>query len=273
MATIPTSQKLYPVGTQNEEFGKVRYIGLELETTRNINALPKIDDVEWSLDHWTGFPSREREEFAKIIDESGKMIAMIGSDGGDVEIATQPLSERTLLGNCDFNRMLRAYNMYCIPDQQSGTHIHISKLEDDKRNLWRNLYWFSVVYDKQLYAIFRRRSTWALSPKKALQNMGKTKISINEVADLRYPGFGNKGTLIIRRENTYECRGGSASTNANEIKAWALMFKNIVDFCNQTTIVGHRFEEVLPDGNYGDMLRDRLTGEQARQICPIDLYL
>ena len=51
------------------------------------------------------------------------------------------------------------------------------------------------------------------------------------------------------------------------------MFKNIVDFCNQTTIVGHRFEEVLPDSNYGDMLRDRLTGEQARQICPIDLYL
>ena len=51
------------------------------------------------------------------------------------------------------------------------------------------------------------------------------------------------------------------------------MFKNIVDFCNQTTIVGHRFEEVLPDGNYGDMLRDRLTGEQARQICPIDLYI
>lgn len=273
MATIPTSQKLYPIGTQNEEFGKVRYIGLELETTRNINALPKVDDVEWSLDHWTGFPSREREEFAKIIDESGKMIAMIGPDGGDVEIATQPLSKRTLLDNYDFNRMLRAYNMYCIPDQRSGTHIHISKLEDDKRNLWRNLYWFSVVYDKQLYAIFRRRSTWALSPKKRLQDMGRTKISINEVADLRYPGFGNKGTLIIKRENTYECRGGSASTNANEIKAWALMFKNIVDFCNQTTIVGHRFEEILPEDNYGDMLRDRLTREQARQICPIDLYL
>ena len=265
MATIPTSQKLYPVGTQNEEFGKVRYIGLELETTRNINALPKIDDIEWSFNHW--IESREKEEFAKIIDQSGKMIAMIGSDGGDVEIATQPLSKQTLLNNYDFNQMLRAYNMFCIPDQQSGTHIHISKLENDKRNLWRNLYWFSVVYDKQLYAIFRRRSTWALSPKK------RTKISINEVADLRYPGFGNKGTLIIKRENTYECRGGSASTNANEIKAWALMFKNIVDFCNQATIVGHRFEEVLPDGNYGDMLRDRLTGEQQRQICPIDLYL
>ena len=163
--------------------------------------------------------------------------------------------------------------MYCIPDQQSGTHIHISRLESDKRNLWRNLYWFSVVYDKQLYAIFRRRSTWALSPKKRLQEMGRTKVSINEVSDLGYPGFGNKGTLIIKRLNTYECRGGSASTDANEIKAWALMFKNIVDFCNQTTIVGHRFEEVLPDGNYGDILRDRLTGEQARQICPIDLYL
>ena len=103
--------------------------------------------------------------------------------------------------------------------------------------------------------------------------MGRTKVSINEVSDLGYPGFGNKGTLIIKRLNTYECRGGSASTDANEIKAWALMFKNIVDFCNQTTIVGHRFEEILPDGNYGDMLRDRLTGEQARQICPIDLYL
>lgn len=273
MATIPSSQKLTPVGTAAEEFGKVRYIGLELEATRNINALPKIDNVEWSLNHWTGFSSREKEEFGKLIDKSGKMIAMIGADGGDVEIATQPLSKQTLLGNYEFNQMLHAYNRFCIPDQRSGTHVHISKLEDDKRNLWRNLYWFSIVYDKQLYAIFRRRSTWALSPKKRFQDMSRTKISINEVADLRYPGFGNKGTLIIKRQNTYECRGGSASTDANEIKAWALMFKNIVDFCNQTTIVGHRFEEILPDGNYGDMLRDRLTGEQARQICPIDIYL
>ena len=212
MATIPSSQKLYPVGTQDEEFGKVRYIGLELETTRNINALPKIDDVEWGISHWTGLPSKEREEFEKLIDKSGKMIAMIGADGGDVEIATQPLSERTLLADYEFNQMLRAYNMFCIPDQQSGTHIHISRLESDKRNLWRNLYWFSVVYDKQLYAIFRRRSTWALSPKKRLQDMGRTKVSINEVSDLGYPGFGNKGTLIIKRLNTYECRGGSAST-------------------------------------------------------------
>ena len=161
MATIPSSQKLYPVGTQDEEFGKVRYIGLELETTRNINALPKIDDVEWELAHWS-LSSREKEEFEKLIDKSGKMIAMIGTDGGDVEITTQPLSERTLRNDYEFNQMLRAYNMFCIPDQQSGTHVHISKLEDDKRNLWRNLYWFSVVYDKQLYAIFRRRSTWAL---------------------------------------------------------------------------------------------------------------
>lgn len=273
MATIPECQKLTPVGTAAEEFGKVRYIGLELETTRNINALPKIDDVEWSLEHWTGFPDKEKEAFKNLIDESGKLIAMIGADGGDVEIATQPLSKSVLLCDFDLNKMFRKYNMFCIPDQLSGTHVHISKLESDKRNLWRNLYWFSVVYDKQLYAIFRRRSTWALSPKKRLKDMGKTKVSIDEVANLDYPSFGNKGTLIIKRKNTYECRGGSASTDPNEIRAWALLFKNIVDFCNQTTIVGHRFEEVLPEDLYGEMLRDRLTGEQARQICPIDLYL
>ena len=89
MATIPTSQKLYPVGTATEEFGKVRYIGLELETTRNINALPKIDDVEWELAHWS-LSSKEKEEFAKLIDKSGKMIAMIGTDGGDVEHILYP---------------------------------------------------------------------------------------------------------------------------------------------------------------------------------------
>ena len=102
MATIPSVQRLYPVGTQDEEFGKVRYIGLELETTRNINALPKIDDVEWELAHWS-LSSKEKEEFEKLIDKSGEMIAMIGVDGGDIEIATQPLSERTLLRNYEFN--------------------------------------------------------------------------------------------------------------------------------------------------------------------------
>lgn len=273
MATIPSTQKLTPVGYEYEEFGKVRYIGLELETTRNMNVLPQVDGVQWNLDHWGGLLKEEREAVEKIMDESGKLIAMVGCDGGDIEIATQPLSRGIVRCNMELDQFLRNYNLFCIPDERSGTHVHISRLSTDKRNLWRNLYWFSVVYDKQLYAIFRRRSNWALSPKKKLQLLGKTKVSINDISDLKYPGFGNKGTLIIRRENTYECRGGSASTSSQEIKAWALLFYNIVEFCNQNTIVGHRFEEVLPEGEWGEMLRDRLTGEQARQICPIDLYL
>ena len=273
MATIPSSQKLTPVGYDNEEFGKVRYIGLELETTRNINILPKIDGINWDLDHWGGMPKEEREAISKIMDDTGKLIAMVGCDGGDIEIATQPLSKGVVRCNMDLDQFFRHYNLFCIPDERSGTHVHVSRLDTDKRNLWRNLYWFSVVFDKQLYAIFRRRSTWALSPKKALQDRRLAKVSINDVAGMGYPGFGNKGTLIIRREKTYECRGGSASTSSQEIKAWALMFCNIVELCNQNTIVGHRFEEVLPEGEFGEMLRDRLTGEQQRQICPIDLYL
>ena len=275
MATIPAEQQLHPVGAYGDIFGETRFIGLELETTRNVNALPKVDNIEWNIEHswYNNINDEEKAAFKKIIDPTEKFIAMLGADGGDIEITTEPISPTILLYDDNFNKALRNYNLYCLPDECSGTHVHISKLKSDKRNIWRNLYWFSVVYDKQLYAVFRRRSTWALSPKKRLQEMNKTKVSITDVRKLKYPTFGNKGTIIISRKNTYECRGGSASTDSKEIKAWAMMFRNIVELCNQTTIVGHRFEEVIPKGELGEILRLRLTGEQQRQICPIDLYL
>lgn len=278
MATIHDQSIIKPLTyEEKEEEGwknkTQRFIGLEIETTRNLQVLPKQEDLEWNRGPYS-MTQLEKERLNQILDPSQKMIAMIGADGDDIEIATQPMSKKVLLGSMAPRNFFRNINRYCYPAERSGTHIHISMTKKDKRNLWRNLYWFSIVFDKQLYAIFRRRSTWALSPKVIYkEDKRKTKISISDTTKDKYPTFGNKGTIIVKRNNTYECRAGAATTNSQELIAWGELFYNIVEFCNQTNIIGHRFEEVLPKGESGELLKLRLTGEQQRQIVPIDLYL
>lgn len=272
MATIPESQELKPVG---EGFGEKRFIGLEIETTRSEHFFPKPEQgADWNINSWI-LTQSEREHIKKILDPAGNLIAMVGKDGGDVEIATQPFSLQELHGPIEHD-LLRKINLYCVATDESGTHIHISKLPKDKQALWRNLYWFETVFDKQFYAIFRRKSHWAISPRDILKARALrigNKISLKKAGEMNYPQHGMKGTIIVKRKHTYECRAGSSSTSPKEITAWAMLFYNIVEFCNQSTIVGHRFEEVLPEGEYGELLKTRLTGEQLRQIVPIDLYL
>ena len=265
-----TEEEKEKVGWENKT---QRFIGIEIETTRNIQVLPKQENIEWNSNPYR-ITQLEKERLEQILDPSQKMIAMIGADGDDIEIATQPMSKKVLTGNMIPTNFFRNINKYCYPTERSGTHIHVSMTKKDKRNLWRNLYWFSIVFDKQLYAIFRRRSNWALSPKVIYkEDKHKTKISISDTTKDKYPTFGNKGTIIVKRTNTYECRAGAATTSSQELIAWGELFYNIVEFCNQTNIIGHRFEEVLPKGESGELLKLRLTGEQQRQIVPIDLYL
>lgn len=277
MATIRDQSIISPVLLDEEREGWTnktqRFVGIEIETTRDIQRLPKVEGIEWNASSY-GITTRERDELDKILDPSRKMIAMIGADGDDIEIATQPMSIRKLEYGSEVEDFFRNINRYCYPMERSGTHFHVSKTKKDNRNLWKNLYWFSVVFDKQLYAIYRRRSNWALSPKVYYKDRrNRSKLSISEPVKDRYPTFGNKGTIIAKRDNTYECRAGAATTSPIELKAWGQLFYNIVEFCNQKDITGHRFEEVLPKNEYGEVLKTRLTGEQLRQIVPIDLYL
>lgn len=258
MATLTSSQELKPIG---DGFGTKRFVGFEIETKRNEKALTE--------------ERMQIGEFKRLIDPRDKMVAMVGYDGGDVEVITQPIEIERVPWDPDFNNLLMNINEYCLPVETSGTHIHASILPTDKKAMWKNLYWFSLVFDRQLYAIFRRTSHWARSPKewwKSEKNQGE-KLTLEEVMKRKYPIHGFKGTIIIRRQRTYECRGGSASTSPAEIKAWGQLFANIVEFCNQSNIVGHRFEEVIPSGEAGDIIRQRLNGEQLRQIVPYYIYL
>lgn len=269
MSTINPSQVLRPLETFAEKFGKERFIGIEIETTINRKSTPdKVVNDEMN----------RAIKFRELLDPEDKILANAGFDGGEVEVATEPMAKSIVYNNEYYlDALLKGIERYGIADSRSGTHIHVSKLKGENKNLWRNLFWFSVVFDKQFYAIFRRKSNWALSPKEYYKNNTRfygNKVSITDVSQNRYPGFGNKGTLIVKRDKTYECRGGSSSTNQFEIRAWAILFYNIVEFCNQTSILGHRFEEVLPaNPELRNVIESKLTGEQLRQIVPGYIYI
>ena len=178
-----------------------------------------------------------------------KMIELEGFEADDLLGTVSVLGEKAgmtvsvVSGDRDLLQLATQKVMIRIPKtKKTGTEIE-NYLEDDVKEKY-------MVTPKEFIDV------------KAL--MGDTADNIPGV-----PGIGEKtATALIAEYGSIE----EVHKNAATIKP-PRAGKNIVDFCNQTTIVGHRFEEVLPDGNYGDMLRDRLTGEQARQICPIDLYL
>ena len=275
MSTLPYDAELTPVG---EGFGKKRFIGLEIETTRSEAGFPKptAKSTNWDIHSWS-LSSAAIRHIKKTLDPTNQFIAMVGKDGDDIEVTTQPMSEDAL--RISSEGFLHNIQATCVPCDASGTHVHISKLPKDKKNLQQNLYWFSAVFNKQFYAIFRRHTSWAESPRDYLiANKARLglpdKVNLKMLVEKGMPNGGFKHNIFVNHQNTYECRSGAASTSPKEIRAWALLVKNIVDFCNQNSIVGHRFEEVLPkEPAYANLIKDRLTGEQLRQIVPIDLYL
>ena len=117
MATIPSSTVLKPVG---EKFGKERFIGLEIETSRSEYFFPKPKEgIHWDVCSWN-LVAPAKKHIAKTLNPSGEYIAMVGKDGEDIEIATQPFSLNRLITDVS-GKLLNNIQKYCIASDASGS--------------------------------------------------------------------------------------------------------------------------------------------------------
>ena len=116
MATIYHQSMIKPLTCDEEEKERwenktQRFIGLEIETTRNLQVLPKQEDLKWH-DSAYSMNDPEKKRLGEILDPSQKMIAMIGPDGDDIEVITQPMSKKILMSRTPIS-FFNNINRFC----------------------------------------------------------------------------------------------------------------------------------------------------------------
>lgn len=194
----------------------------------------------------------ERVEYMKTqLESRDYQFGGLGYDGGGKEIVTLPDSYSYFEqgGSERFNKLLNLIKEVGIPDNASGTHIHISKLKDDVKTTWNNLYWFCMCFGPQLQKIFGRISRWARTPlpKDFFYSNAAGNVMLFE-APKKQPKqtqTSPKGTIIVDRGNRYEFRGAKASNDKDEILAWVELCNNIVEVCSKGYIQDVPFADVL----------------------------
>lgn len=246
-----------------------RLVGIEFElVAKTANEMPDdeghIIAEDWLdeegignyYDEYAEYDETDYESRAKWIQEQlqekGLAIAGVGYDGNDKEFVTYPdsITHYHSGGSKRFKEVLDFLDKYTEVGDNSGTHIHVSKLPSDIPSTWDNIYWFDICFQKQLQKIFGRVTSWAMPfrvPSNEYKNSSDE--TIIEVPHKRpenmAPKDYDKHHMVVDRGNRYEFRGPKASHNINEVLAWIELCNNIVDLCSNGYIKNAKFKEVL----------------------------
>ena len=282
MASFPNTE-WEPEYDESDDKSKTRLVGIEFEAKikglsnwpddnfkfLNENWLETNEEQYWSgpaeeydedydeyyeeedEDGYTKY-QRKIEYIRNQLTESGIVYGGIEYDGGGKEIVTMPDSI-TLFEKGGSERLKNIVNMlakYTEADSASGTHIHISKLENDTPKTWDNIYWFCMCYGKQLQKLFGRVSHWAPVPlpvdyfRSTTHNDELVFEAPQKRPEAPREGAG-KHIMVNDRGNRYEFRAPKSSHDLDEILAWVELCNNIVNLCANGYIKDMPFSEVL----------------------------
>lgn len=250
---------------------KVRLVGIEFEgkmkaqnripenykffndkyTEKYISEKTGINPNCWSPKEYDKF-QKERQEFVE-----GKLAELNigyggwGYDGGGKEIVSLPdsFTKFELGGSERFVNLVNLVNGAMEPDENSGTHIHISSLSSDVKTTYNNIYWFCMAFAPQIQKVFGRISHWAKTPLPPdyFEKRSQGTVKLYEVPKIRpqIQNVFNKGSMVINRGNRYEFRGPKATNDLEEILAWVEFCHNIVEVCARGYIQEVPFADVL----------------------------
>lgn len=187
-----------------------------------------------------------------VIDElNDSLLEYMDYDGGGREFITIPISLKSInqvRGSnklCDYYNVLRD-NTHVI--EGGGTHIHISILDSDHKNMERNAVAISIAFFSQFQKIAGRQSTWASS--QGQRNLTSLQ-NFLERCRIRYSGATprtyNRGYYMITPtgHKTLEFRGPTGSNDRVEILAWIEFLSNVVKAANRENIGKLEFRDLL----------------------------
>lgn len=255
----------------SDDKSRVRLVGVEFEgKVKAQNRIPEnykfFNDkyTEKYISEKTGIDRSNYmpEKFDKFQEESRKFVegklaelkigyGGWGYDGGGKEIVSLPDSFTKFEkgGSERFINLVNLVNGAMSPDEQSGTHIHISKLESDVKTTYENIYWFCMAFAPQIQKVFGRISHWAKTPLPPdfFEKYGETNKKLYEVPKIRpeVRNVYNKGSMVVNRGDRYEFRGPKATNDLEEVLAWIEFCHNIVEVCAKGYIQEVPFADVL----------------------------
>lgn len=170
----------------------------------------------------------------------------IGWDGGGREFRTTPISLKSLRQVRGHKYLTEYYEHIKFNTKvvdSGGTHIHISILNKDHKNMESNATALGIAFFKQFQKIAGRKTHWAGI------DYGK---SIQEVRDCLEGNrsyrrvYMRSGSMLSPTEHqTLEFRGPKGSNDAGEILAWTEFLENVVKASNRKSVDGVKFGDLL----------------------------
>jgi hypothetical protein len=199
------------------------------------------------------------------------LLQSVGYDGGGREFRTNPIAVHTLKqvrGHRYLTEYYEELRKSTTVLTAGGTHIHISILNTDHKNMESNATAMAIAFYKQFQKIAGRESSWAYRLNKSTISEVRTYL-----ADRRRGGrtYGAKGSMLTpTHHQTLEFRGGKGSNNCKEILAWIEFIDNVVKISNRESIEGVQFKRLLRTkriAEYVDSLKGwrKLTKKELEQ--------
>lgn len=263
-----SAEKFKYILSKGESATDHRLVGFELEIVRPMN-----DEREY-------IPMTDIEQRTGM----DKMFAGWGRDGKDIEVVTHPMSHTLIRDDSPLNEMFEFLNgnNYTI-SWESGTHINISKLNDDPEETYTNMLWISTLFGQQLEKVFGRRSHWARQPISVMSRRDHSHKNNNRFNNAEYlhrlfdifitpkdaeyfSKQHSKSLLITDKGNRYEFRGAKASINKSEIFAWAQFCYNIVELASHKSMRGAKFIDLIKGDYIEHYFNEEVQGRTERKL-------
>jgi hypothetical protein len=167
------------------------------------------------------------------------------TDGDDIEIITKPIRLDKLYTKEVSTKLQKYYKVlakYHVSRSAtgSGTHIHITVMPWDRKDLANRIWNMSIPWAKQFIKICGRG------------NIGGTKYySIETRKKYIRPDYFKRQFITPNDLGTIEFRGPKASHNFEEHMAWIELLSNMVDIANEVDDIENiKWKDIIAKGPY-----------------------
>lgn len=200
------------------------------------------------------------------------LLQSVGWDGGGREFRTNPISCKSLKQVRGHKYLSEYFNNLKSETRVSdygGTHIHISILEKDHKNLEANVVALATAFFPQFQKIAGRRTHWAdrLSDLETIYDVHRW-LEGRRAKDGSRTYYAKGSMLAPTSHQTFEFRGPRGSNDAQEIFAWVEFLENVVKRANRKSVHGMKFADLIK----GERIEAYVAGlEGWRELTADDL--
>ena len=215
-----------------------------------------------------------------------KILSHTKTDCGAIEFVTKPILLSSLKwgnGKNQLGNYYKTIQKIAKVSRLNGSHIHISLLDTDRKDIVARVLFLQSIFYKQLQKVAGRKTTWARSP--GVMNMEIARKREEIMCLSAMPVYDKKGVtrggrrpnymrsyymITPTNKNTLEFRGPKGTVKTEEMLAWIELLHNIVKEANRPELFSLSFKDLLKGKNISQYVASlpkyrQLTEEQLNQ--------